>query len=323
MERKDTAGILLVNVGTPDAPEEIEVREFLREFLSDTLVVDYPRWLWMPVLENIILKKRPRRSAELYKKIWQKEGSPLLLFTRSLAFKIGSRMQDWQVEVGMRYGNPSIRDGLMKLAKYQPDRLVILPLFPQYSSTTTLTAIKKVREELTSFPDLPDPVIVDQYFKHPEYISVLADNLIQAQQVLGEPDRLIFSYHGIPKRLVTKKGEQYQEQCLATSQLVAQKSGFPDNKTITTFQSRFGPDAWLSPDTEDVLGELGKEGIQHLQIICPGFAVDCLETLEEIAIQGQEVFHQAGGGRYLYLPALNDGEDHVNALIGIIQDAIT
>ena len=316
-------GILLINIGTPDAPTEEAVSAFLAEFLSDPYVVDYPGWLWKPILNNIILRSRPKKSAHLYEKIWTSSGSPLLDISQSIQLKLDQKMPDWQTALGMRYGNPSIQTGLELLWSKGVNHLVILPLFPQYSSTTTLTAIRETEKQIKAGSGFKQITTIKDYHSHPAYISALADSIQEARLKNGEPDITLFSYHSIPKRLVVKQGEPYQAQCLLTSELTTKKLGLAAKKTAVSFQSRFGPEPWLSPYTDETLHDLGTAACPSIQVICPGFSVDCLETLEEISIQGKEIFTQAGGKEYHYIQALNDNDKHINALAEIIKDAIS
>lgn len=314
-------GVLLINIGTPDAPTEKAVTDFLSEILSDPYVVDYPAWLWKPILEKIILRTRPKKSARNYARIWE-SGSPLLVITQSIALKLNQIKPDWQVSIGMRYGNPSIKNGFHELKEKGVTQLVILPLFPQYSSATSQTAIRQAKNQIAAGFGFQAITIVEDYHDHPAYISALAESIQKAWSLTGKPEKTLFSYHGVPKRLVTIKGEPYQTQCYATSSLTSQKAGLKGRETAVSFQSRFGPEPWLVPYTDKTLTTLGTEGCKSIHVLCPGFAADCLETLEEIAIQGKETFTQAGGGNFYYLPALNDSDPHIQALAEIIKDAL-
>lgn len=315
-------GVLLINVGTPDAPTEKAVTDFLSEILSDPYVVDYPGWLWKPILEKIILRTRPKKSARNYAKIWKESSSPLLVITRSIALKLDQLNPDWQVSIGMRYGNPSIKNGLNELREKGTTHLVILPLFPQYSSTTSLTAIRHTEKQIGSGSRFQNVTIIEDYHDHPAYISAVADSIQEIWSLSGKPEKTLFSFHGVPKRYVNRKGEPYQTQCHETFRLVSQKAGLTAEQTTVSFQSRFGPESWLAPYTDETLMALSAEGCKSLHVICPGFAVDCLETLEEIAIQGKNLFTRAGGEIYHYIPALNDNDNHVRALSEIVIDAI-
>jgi ferrochelatase len=315
-------GILLINLGTPDAPTEEAVYRFLSEFLNDPYVVDYPAWLWKPILNRIILRTRPQKSARNYVRIWQDAGSPLLSITQSIAKKLEKTVPEWEVAIGMRYGNPSIQDSLRKLLDRGTSHLVILPLYPQLSSTTSLTSIDHIKKVLEKMPGFDRVSIIEEYHSHPAYISALADSLQQTWKNIGKPEMTLFSFHGVPQRYITKKGEPYHEQCIKTFQLVCQEVGLDQEEITLGFQSRFGPEPWLHPYTDQVLAALGGAGCENLHVICPGFAADCLETLEEIAIQGKINFQQAGGKDFHYIPALNDDSNHIQALEQIIQDEL-
>lgn len=315
-------GILLINLGTPDAPTEKAVKAYLAEFLSDPHVIDYPAWLWRPILNNFILTSRPEKSAEAYAKIWTESGSPLLEITRSITSKLDQKMDLLPVSMGMRYGNPSIERGLMELREKEVTRLVIFPLFPQYSTTTNLTTIHHTREQIKGDTPFQKIIKIEGYHDHPAYISALANSIQRARSEMGKPDMTLFSYHGIPKRYVAFKGEPYQDHCYTTSQLTADKVGIRADEMAVSFQSQFGPEPWLKPYTEETLRKLGKEGCQSLHVLCPGFPADCLETLEEIDIAGRKTYTEAGGGEFHYIPALNDRDQHIQALASIAQDAL-
>jgi ferrochelatase len=315
-------GVLLLNIGTPDAPTPEAVREYLAEFLSDPYLIDFPRWFWLPILNKIILRSRPARSAALYASIWQESGSPLLTATQSIAEKIRQANPGWHIAVGMRYGCPSIREGLDQLAAAGVDHLVIFPLFPQYSSTTNLTAIEHTFKQIEAGFNFEEITVIEDYHDHPAYIRALAASIKTEWAVSGQPERLLFSFHGVPRRYVTRKGEPYQDQCCATAALVADQLSLQSDEYIVSFQSRFGPEPWLTPYTDETLEELGAHKLDRLGVVCPGFAADCLETLEEIAIQGREVYEESGGEGFRYIPALNDSELHIQALSAVIADAL-
>lgn len=315
-------GVLLINIGTPDAPTEEAVYRFLSEFLNDPHVVDYPAWLWKPILNGIILRTRPKKSARNYAKIWKDTGSPLLSITQSIGNKLGKSSPGWEVAIGMRYGNPSIKDGLNTLHDNEIKHLVVLPLYPQFSSTTSLTSIENARQVLESVPGFDKVTIIEDYHAHPAYISALADSLQKTWKKIGKPEKTLFSFHGVPRRYVTNKGEPYREQCLETYRLISREVSLQREEIGFSFQSRFGPEPWLQPYTDKVLSALGSERCKSLQVICPGFPADCLETLEEIALDGKELFIQAGGGEFHYIPALNDSDPHIYALSEIILGAL-
>jgi ferrochelatase len=312
-------GILLINVGTPDAPTEDAVRVYLQEFLNDPLVVDYPRWLWKPLLEGIILKVRPPKSARLYQKIWQNSESPILTYMQSISEKLGQLHRDWQVAIGMRYGNPSLQIGLEELHLKGVRELVIFPLFPQYSTTTSLSAIQATQELVGEF-NFHSIRVIENYHDHPAYIEALSESIQTARNQFGNPEKTLLSFHSIPRRYVTNKKDPYLSHCQTTARLVNQGTESEKNQMEVVFQSRFGPEPWLSPYLSDRLTSLGESGCQSLQVICPGFAADCLETLEEVAVDGRDLFQEAGGGDFHYIPALNDSENHLQALSAIIKD---
>ena len=315
-------GILLLNLGTPDAPTPEALRRYLAEFLGDPYVVDYPRWLWNPILNNIILRTRPARSARLYASIWEETGSPLLNISQSIALRLNKKNPDLMTTIGMRYGHPSIREALAALQQYGIEHLVIFPLFPQYTSTTSTTAIEHSKQVLQSGFKFKKVTIIQEYHDHRAYITALAASIKQSWDHTGKPEKLLFSYHSIPKRYITRKGEPYRDHCYTTSALTAQLLGLSPDDYLVAFQSKFGPEPWLSPFTDDTLVEMGKKGTPSLNVICPGFATDCLETLEEIAIEGKHQFQSAGGGDFHYIPALNDSDLHIQALSEIVMKAI-
>ena len=314
-------GILLINLGTPDAPEEEAVRDYLQEFLSDPLVIDYPRWFWNPLLNKIILKTRPPKSAALYKKIWNINGSPIVLYTESISAKLNLLRPDWQVAFGMRYGNPSLQRRLKEFHESGVEKLIVCPLFPQFSTTTSLTAIQAVKDLLPNF-SFKTVTVIDDYHDHPAYIEALAKSIEIAREQSGRPERFVFSFHSIPQRYILKKNDPYLSHCQKTVSLVAQKAGLLTSEMDLVFQSKFGPERWLSPFLNHTLSRLGENGCESVQVICPGFAADCLETLEEVAGEGKDIFQEAGGGKFQYIPALNDSHQHINALCEIIEDSL-
>lgn len=316
-------GILLLNLGTPDAPTPEALRSYLAEFLGDPYVVDYPRWLWNPILNHIILRTRPARSAKLYASIWQEDGSPLLTITQSIAAKLNQQNPDFHIVVGMRYGQPSVQEALQELQQKDIHELIVLPLFPQYTSTTSTTAIEHVKKSLQEGFNFHRVTFIEEYHDHKAYIMALAASIRQAWQQTGKPEKLVFSFHSIPKRYVTWKGEPYQEQCYTTAALTAQQLELRPEEYQVVFQSKFGPEPWLSPFTDDTLEELGAAKTGSAHVVCPGFAADCLETLEEIAIEGKHEFQSAGGGDFHYIPALNDSDLHIQALNEIILKVLS
>lgn len=313
-------GLLLFNLGTPDAPDRRSVARYLREFLSDRRVVDLPRWLWLPLLRLVIVPLRAGRSAKAYAKIWGEGGSPLLDYSRRLAEKIQLRLQPGCVALGMRYGKPSIHDALAELKNAGIDSITVLPLYPQFSYTTTASGYDAIDEALGEMGWNPQQQRIRDFHVHPSWVRAVADSIREFQETRGEPDRLLLSMHGIPQRYADA-GDPYQRQCEASAAAIATDLGLAKDECMLTFQSRFGREPWLQPYTDKTLEKLAGEGVRHVQVICPGFSVDCLETLEEIAMENREIFEQAGGEKFEYIPALNDSAGHVRALLEVIQDA--
>jgi ferrochelatase len=314
-----TTGVLVVNLGTPDAPTTEAVRRFLAEFLSDRRVVDLPRIPWQIILRTVILPFRPARSAHAYRQVWTPAGSPLLTGTEALTQALERRLAVLQAEpppvaMGMTYGNPSISRALDGLRAAGASRIVVLPLYPQYSATTTAAALDRVDAALARWPGKPERHVIEEYHAEPGYIAALATSIRAARAPF---DHLLFSFHGIPQRYADR-GDPYGAQCLATARLVAGKLGLPDSRWSVAFQSRVGGARWLGPYTEDRLRSLAQSGVARIAVACPGFAVDCLETLEEIAIRGAETFMSAGGIDFEYIPALNDDAGQVECLAGLV-----
>jgi len=319
-------GVLLTNVGTPEAPESGAVRQYLREFLSDKRVVDYPRWLWLPLLHGIILRVRPHRSARLYRSIWMESGSPLKIIMARVADKMESHIHSSGdhsvvIEVGMRYGKPSIAGALKKLRSAGVQKIIVFPLYPQYSGTTTGTTFDAVFEALQSWPQIPDLELISDYHDHPAYLQALEQLVRATWQDQKRPDKLLISFHGIPQRYA-REGDPYPQQCERTAELLAEALHLDRDLWTYSFQSRFGPEAWLQPYTDKKLEEFGQQGLRELHVIAPGFSVDCLETLEELQVEGREIFHEAGGGSFHYIPALNDHPKHIQALHAILLERL-
>jgi ferrochelatase len=314
-------GVLLANLGTPEAPERKPVARFLREFLSDPRVVDLPRYLWLPLLNLVIIPLRAGRSAAAYREIWWPEGSPLLVLTERLAQRLRNALAETaRVETGMRYGTPSIRAGLERLRTAGVKELVILPMYPQFSGTTTASIYDAVDGALASLNWYPRRHPVDKYHDHPAWIEAVADSVRAFRARHGAADKLLFSLHGIPQRYV-RQGDPYQQQCELSVHAVAEKLGLAADQWLLTYQSRVGREPWLQPYTDLTLKELARTGVRHVQVICPGFAVDCLETLEEIAQQNRELFEEAGGEKLEYILALNDSDAHVGLYRQLVEDA--
>ncbi|NND43866.1 MAG: ferrochelatase [Xanthomonadales bacterium] len=314
-------GVLMVNLGTPEAPTPKAVGRYLNEFLSDPLVVDLPAWLWRPLLRLVIVPLRRRRSAEAYRKVWTEEGSPLLVLSRRLAERVQQALgAQFQVELAMRYGAPSIRSGLEKLRQAGVERLVVLPLYPQYSRTTTQTVIDGVSEALRDMQWFPAISTVQRYHDHPDWIEAVADSVRRFRQEHGAADKLLFSLHGIPQRYA-RAGDPYPLECQQSVAAIVQVLGLEPRHWLLAFQSRVGREPWLQPYTDFVLKEWAESGVRTVQVACPGFAVDCLETLEEIAMQNEELFREHGGERLEYIPALNDSPAQVAMMATLVRDA--
>lgn len=316
-----STGILLVNLGTPSAPTAAAVCRYLAEFLSDPRVVEIPRPLWLLILYLLILPLRPRKSAEAYAKIWTSEGSPLLVYserlTRSLSQELAEEHRDIIVRLAMRYGKPSIDEVLGRMREKSVRRLLLLPMFPQYSATTTASVFDEVARILSKWRWQPELRYINHYHKHPSYISACAEQVRMFRNRHGSGDLLVFSFHGLPKRNLLQ-GDPYHCQCYTTARLIAQALSLNDDEYKVCFQSRFGRAEWLQPYTEQTLRELATRGIRNVDVFCPGFSVDCLETLEEIAIRGRDVFEQSGGSQLRYISALNDSRLHVECMKDLI-----
>jgi ferrochelatase len=314
-------GILITNIGTPAAPNKSEVRRYLKDFLSDRRIIELPKFIWWPILHGIILRFRPKQSAKLYAKIWHsKQGSPLLFNTQELAQGLQRKLAI-PVLIGMHYSKPSIAAALIEFTKLGVDKILVLPLFPQYSATTTASTFDIIAKVLAKVRHLPTLRFINQYAANPHYIKAVAASISESWRVLGKSTYLLFSFHGIPKRYV-EKGDPYAEQCHLTAKLIAAELNLDADSWSIAFQSRLGRTEWLKPYTDIVLGELTQRGIKEITAICPGFAVDCLETLEEIAIRGKEQFLEGGGEVFHYIPSLNATDGHVRMLEEIILPEI-
>lgn len=316
------AGVLLINLGTPDAPTPAALRRYLAEFLWDRRVVELPRPLWWLLLHGLVLRRRPVRSARKYQKIWTADGSPLLAISRRQTAAIAARLADrcagpLQVALGMRYGRPSVAAALRQLRAVGVRRLLILPLYPQYAAATTASAFDAVTAELSAWRWLPELRLISHYHDDPGYLTALADQ-IRAARADGPPDeRLLFSFHGLPRRALLA-GDPYYCQCHKTARLLAERLALPPETWAVAFQSRFGRAEWLQPYASALLTDWAEAGVGSVAVVCPGFAADCLETLEEIALENRRIFLAAGGRQYRYLPALNDAPSHMAALTDLI-----
>jgi protoporphyrin/coproporphyrin ferrochelatase len=316
-------GVLLANLGTPDSPTPRAVRRYLRQFLWDPRVVELPRALWWPVLNLVILTTRPRRSARAYAKVWTEAGSPLLVISRrqqaALQAALAARFaQPVHVALGMCYGNPSIADGLAELQAAGITRVLVLPLYPQYSATSTAAVFDAIATELRHWRVMPELRYINDYHDHPAYISALADSVRTFQAEHGTADRLLMSFHGIPQDYADK-GDPYPAQCDASAALLATALELGEDDWMYSFQSRLGPKDWLKPYTDHTLEKLAKEGTRCLQVVCPGFSADCLETLEEIAMQNRDAFVKNGGVEYRYIPCLNDTAGHIELMVQLVE----
>lgn len=315
-------GVLLLNLGTPDAPTPAAVRRYLKQFLSDRRVIEIPRLIWWPVLNGIILNTRPRQSAKKYASIWTDAGSPLLVHTlaqtEALQAELAARgMGDLVLACAMRYGSPSVASALEVMRTRQVERLLVVPLYPQYSAASTASALDGVFQELMLQRNVPELRSLRHFHDHPAYIQAQAQHIQAYWQVHGRPDVLVMSFHGMPK-FTLERGDPYHCECQKTGRLLAEALDLAPEAYRISFQSRFGRTEWLQPYTASVLTELGQLKIPRLDVVCPGFVSDCLETLEEIGIEGRELFQQAGGGEYHSIPCLNSNSKWIAALADIL-----
>jgi ferrochelatase len=319
-------GVLLVNLGTPDSPSYFAVQRFLREFLSDRRVIDTSRLIWLPLLYGVVLPFRPIRTVRNYRKVWMNGGSPLAVYSERLAAKVGRLMQDRfgdrvRVDLGMTYGNPSLADTIRSLVKQNVRKLLVLPLYPQYCSSTTGSVFDRTTEALTRRPWQPEMRFVNDYFNDAGYVDLLTSSIQQHWTEIGERSHLLFSYHGIPAVYVAE-GDPYQAQAQATTRLVASRLGLAQEEWSHCYQSRFGSVVWLQPYTLDTLKALVARGVRKVTVVSPSFAVDCLETLEEVAIDYRNKFRKMGGERLTLVPALNDDEGHAQVLATIVGNQL-
>ena len=315
-------GVVLCNLGTPDSPTKKGLKKYLNQFLMDKRVIDLPRLLWIPILKLIILNIRPRKSAKLYKAIWTEHGSPLLVFSKKILAKLSNQLdENITITLGMRYGSPSIKQAMNILKDKKISKILILPLYPQAGSPTTSSTFDAVANYLKNIPWTPNLKFVSGYHDRKDYISALCQSIKKNFNDNGKPDKLIFSFHGMPHRYL-EKGDPYYCFCHKTARLTAEKLGMNNNTYIVAFQSRFGSDKWLEPYIDKVLINEATIGTKHVQVISPGFAVDCLETLEEIKIQYRDLFINNGGEKFEYISCLNDSKNHINLIRSIIIDSI-
>lgn len=309
-------GILMANLGTPDAPTPGAVKRYLRQFLSDKRVVDTSRLLWWPLLRGVILPIRSPRVAKLYQSVWMEEGSPLMVYSRRQQQALAARLPDTPVALGMSYGSPSLASAVDDLLAQGVEHIVVLPLYPQYSCSTVAAVWDELARILAKKRAIPGISFIRDYAEHPDYIHALAASVRASFAVHGEPDLLLLSYHGIPQRYANQ-GDDYPQRCRDTTRELVSALGLPPERVMMTFQSRFGREPWLTPYTDETLKMLGEKGTKHIQVLCPGFAADCLETLEEIAVQNREIFLEAGGKQYEYIPALNADAAHIEMMVNL------
>ncbi|MTH44768.1 ferrochelatase [Intestinirhabdus alba] len=315
--RQTKTGILLANLGTPDAPTPAAVKRYLRQFLSDKRVVDVSSLLWWPLLRGVILPLRAPRVAKLYQAIWMEEGSPLMVYSRRQQQALAARLPEVPVALGMSYGSPSLESAVDQLLACNVDHIVVLPLYPQYSCSTAAAVWDELARIFAARRRLPGLTFIRDYADDDGYIAALVDRVRESFARHGEPDLLLLSYHGIPQRYADE-GDDYPQRCRDTTRELVSALGIAPEKVMMSFQSRFGREPWLTPYTDETLKMLGEKGVGHIQVMCPGFAADCLETLEEIAVQNRDLFLAAGGKKYEYIPALNAGPAHIEMMLKLV-----
>ena len=325
-QQSDRIGVLICNLGTPEAPTPGALRRYLREFLSDPRVVEAPRLLWWFVLNGIILRVRPRRSAAAYAKVFTPEGSPLMLHTRAQASALqenlaGKGREDILVDYAMRYGQPAMSVVMQSMFDRGVRKLLVLPMYPQYSGSTAGSVFDALAQDFVGRRLLPDLRFIAHYHDYPPYIEAAAARIREHWDSHGRADKLLFSYHGVPKRYLDN-GDPYHCECHKTSRLIAEALGLSPEEYLTTFQSRFGREEWLQPYTDKTLEAFPGQGVKSVQVFCPGFSADCLETLEEIGEENREFFLHAGGERYEYISALNARPDHIEALSALVLEQL-
>ena len=317
MQTKKKLGVLLANLGTPDEPTPKAVKRFLSQFLHDQRVVDLTRWIWCPLLHGIILPLRSPRVAKLYQSVWMEEGSPLLVYSKRQQKKLQQRL-GVPVELGMTYGTPSLLSGVQALRDQGVEKIIVLPLYPQYSATTTAAVWDGLAKGMKTLRVIPEIDFITDYHDHPLYIRALADKVRTSWSERGQSDVLICSYHGIPKRYADN-GDIYPQHCQQTTHLLAQELDLSDQQVMMTYQSQFGKEEWLQPYTDKTMQALPSQGVKKIDILCPAFAVDCLETLEEISEENKHLFLEAGGEAFNYIACLNDSDRHIEMMVDLIQ----
>jgi ferrochelatase len=322
--RTGKVGVLLVNLGTPDGTDKAPMRRYLREFLSDRRVIEWPRAVWYPILYGIVLNTRPAKVGKAYETIWNKERdeSYLRTYTRNQSDLLGLAFADHpsvDVDWAMRYGQPSIPDRLKAMKERGAERILVFPLYPQYSAATTATVNDKAFETLLAMRWQPALRTVPPYHDDPAYIEAIAGSIERHVSSLGwEPEIVLASFHGLPKSYF-EKGDPYYCHCMKTARLVRERLGWPEKKLLVTFQSRFGPEEWLQPYTDKTVEKLAREGVKRIAVVNPGFVSDCLETLEEIAVQAHEIFEANGGEHFTHIPCLNDSAEGMAVIETVVR----
>jgi ferrochelatase len=319
----DKVGVLVTNLGTPDAPKKAELKRYLKEFLSDPRVVEVPRLLWWIILNLVILNIRPRRSAKAYSTVWTERGSPLMFHTQDQTNALRDNLQQLYgdnivVDFAMRYGSPSVDSVIDQMLQQGVRKLVVLPLYPQYCASTTASTFDAIAQSFSKRRWIPELRFITHYHDNPDYIKAVADKIRTHWEKNGRADKLVFSYHGIPQRYLLN-GDPYHCECHKTSRLIATELGLKESEHFTSFQSRFGREEWLKPYTDHSLKAFPEQGIKSVQIVCPGFSADCLETIEEIGEENRDYFLEAGGERYEYIQALNADTGHIQALTQLLE----
>lgn len=325
--RQAITGILMVNLGTPDEPNPAAVRRYLAEFLSDRRVVEIPSLIWKIILHGIVLRVRPKKSAQAYQRVWTKQGSPLMAGSAALTQKVDEQIQSLfgdrvKTVLAMRYGNPSIKQGLEQLRDSGAERIVVLPLYPQYSGATTGTVSDEVFKQLMNWRWTPEAHMLGAYHDNPQYIKAIATSVHNNWEKNGKGDKLLISFHGMPKATLMN-GDPYFCQSHKTARLIAEELKLADHEWEMAFQSRFGAAEWLKPYAAERWQALPGEGVKHLSVVCPGFSIDCLETVDEIAHEGREDFIAAGGEKFDYIPCLNDSPEHVRLMTDRLRKLVS
>ncbi|HEZ0077208.1 TPA: ferrochelatase [Neisseria meningitidis] len=317
--QQNRTAVLLLNLGTPDAPTAQAVRPYLKSFLTDRRVVELPKWLWYPILHGLVLTLRSKKSAHAYEKIWFKEGSPLEVYTARQAAALAERMPDLIVRHAMTYGNPSVADVLSELKAQGAGRLLVIPMYPQYAASSSGAAVDKVCEQLLLQRNQMSVRTVSRFYDDTGYIDAMKNHILRYWAEHGRGKKLMLSFHGVPQKH-HDLGDPYPDECRHTAKLLAEALELTEDQYVVSFQSQFGRAKWVTPSTQDLFGKLPKQGVTELDVFCPGFLADCLETMEEIALMGREQFYEAGGKSYRYIPCLNDNPDWIDALVALAEE---